>query len=147
MKHLAVLLLLLLSMMAVAEPLEVATIRIMGQPAAALVETVRPLLGRDGSVSAYQDKLIVRGSAAQIDQVRSLISDIDRPPRRLLIEVRQAGSQSISTRGIGYAVDTGNVRLGRVRLAGPRSWVTVTSRPGGAMTACIRYRCSTAARH
>jgi len=118
MKHLAVLLLLLLSMMAVAEPLEVATIRIMGQPAAALVETVRPLLGRDGSVSAYQDKLIVRGSAAQIDQVRSLISDIDRPPRRLLIEVRQAGSQSISTRGIGYAVDTGNVRLGRVPPGG-----------------------------
>ena len=45
----------------------------------AMLDTVRPLLGRDGSVSAYQDKLIVRGTAAQIEQVQSLINELDRP--------------------------------------------------------------------
>ena len=89
MNFLAILIFLGFSGMVVAEPVEVATIRIVSQPAAALLDTVRPLLGRDGSVSAYQDKLIVRGTAAQIEQVQSLINELDRPPRRLLIEVRQ----------------------------------------------------------
>ncbi len=118
MNFLAILIFLGFSGMAIAEPVEVATIPIVSQPAAAMLDTVRPLLGRDGSVSAYQDKLIVRGTAAQIEQVQSLINELDRPPRRLLIEVRQAGKQSISTRGIGYAVDTGNVRLGQVPPGG-----------------------------
>jgi hypothetical protein len=118
MKILIVFLLLLLSGLASAERTEVTTIPVMGQPAAALVEAVRPLLGRDGSVSAWRDMLIVRGTREQLAAVRSLVSEIDRPPRRLIIEVRQGGQLSLSTRGIGYGVDTGNVRLGRANPDG-----------------------------
>ena len=106
-------LLLLLSALAFADDIQVVSIPVVSQPAAALVDTVRPLLGRDGGVSAFRDRLLVRGTTHQIAAVRSLLSEIDRPPRRLIIEVRQAGKLSLSTRGLGYGVDTGNVRLGQ----------------------------------
>lgn len=91
---------------------EFLTLRIMHQPAAALVDTLRPLVGRDGSVSAHGDRLIVRGTPAQLAEVKAVVTELDRPLRRLLIEVRQAGNVAMSTRGMGYGVSTGPVRLG-----------------------------------
>lgn len=108
-------LLLLLSALAYADDIQVVSIPVMSQPAAALVDTIRPLLGRNGGVSAFRDRLVVRGTPQQVAAVRSLLSEIDRPARRLIIEVRQTGNLSLSTRGFGYGVDTGNVRLGQVR--------------------------------
>lgn len=93
---------------------ESAVIQIRSQPAAALVNTIRPLVGPNGSVSAYHDKLIVSGTPAQIANVQSMLKQLDQPPRRLIIEVRQAGNVSSSRRDIGYGVNTENVRLGRV---------------------------------
>lgn len=112
MKTITVLLGILLSAATFAEPAEVATIPVRHQPAAALVETLQPLVGETGSIAAFQDRLIVRGTRQQIGEVRALLAELDRPPRRLLIEVRQAGNLALSTRGIGYGVDTGTVRLG-----------------------------------
>jgi hypothetical protein len=88
------------------------TFVVRSQPAAALIDVVRPLLSDGAAVSAYYDKLIVNGSADDLARVRSLLADLDRPPRRLIIEVRQAGSLSLSGSGIGYGVDTGNVEIG-----------------------------------
>lgn len=88
--------------------------QIMSRPAASVIDAVRPLLGQTGSVSAFHDKLIVQGSAEQIAAVRTLLGEIDRPARRLIIEVRRTGSLSQSGRRIGYGVHTDNVYLGRV---------------------------------
>lgn len=93
---------------------QVVVIPVMNQPAAALVETLRPLLGQHGSVSAHHDRLIVRGSREEIAAVRSLLGEIDRPARRLIIEVRQGGGLAQSTQGFGYGVRTDELRLGRV---------------------------------
>jgi len=112
MKRLLFLLLLMSISTAMAESVQVATIQVMSRPAAAMIDAVRPLLGQSGGVTAFHDKLIVRGTAGEIADVRALLRQIDRPARRLLIEVREGGSLTLSTRGIGYGVDTGNVRLG-----------------------------------
>jgi hypothetical protein len=93
---------------------QVEVIRITSQPAASLIDAVRPLLGQTGSVSAFHDKLIVQGDADQIAAVRRLIGEIDRPARRLIIEVRQTGTLSQSGRRIDYGVHINNVYLGRV---------------------------------
>lgn len=97
-----------------ADDSQVVTIRIMSRPAASLVDTVRPMLGQDGSVSAFHDRLIVKGTRDQIAAVRSMLSEIDRPARRLIIEVRQAGQLSQSSRSLDYGVSTGDVSIGRV---------------------------------
>ncbi len=106
--------LLLLAVISMAAHGESAVIQIRSQPAAALVDTIRPLVGPNGSVSAYHDKLVVSGTPQQIATVRTTLQQLDRPPRRLIIEVRQSGNLSSSRRDIGYGVNTDNVRLGRV---------------------------------
>lgn len=92
---------------------QVETIVVRSQPAAALVDVVRPLLGQDGGVSAFHDKLIVRGSPQQIAAVRSLLADLDRPARRLIIEVRQSGGMTSGIRDFGYGARTDDVRIGQ----------------------------------
>lgn len=114
MRHLIVTLFLALSALSFAAHSEVATIQIMSRPAASMVDAVRPMLGQDGSVSAFHDKLIVKGTAKEIAAVRAMMSELDRPARRLIIEVRQAGQLSQSSRDLGYGVSTGDVKIGRV---------------------------------
>lgn len=93
---------------------QVVTIQIMSRPAASLVEAVRPVLGQGASVSAFHDKLIVTGNPSQIAAARAVVAEIDRPARRLIIEVREANELVESNRSLGYGVDSGNARLGRV---------------------------------
>jgi hypothetical protein len=114
MRQILIALLLLVTATAAAQPPQTAVFQIKSRPAASLVESVRPLVGEDGGVSAFHDQLIVRGTTAELAAVRELISQIDRPARRLLIEVRNAGQASSSTSSLGYGVNTDNVRLGRV---------------------------------
>lgn len=97
---------------------QIATIQIMSRPAAAMIDTVRPMLGRDGSVSAFHDKLIVKGTPQEIAAVRAMLIELDRPARRLIIEVRQAGQLSMSSSDFGYGVNTGDVQIGTVRPRG-----------------------------
>jgi hypothetical protein len=113
MRNLFALFLLLFAGALAADSQRVVTLTVNSQPAAALVEVVRPLLGETGGVSAFHDKLVVRGNSQQIAAVRELLADLDRPARRLIIEVRQSGQLAASRRDIGYGVATDNVRLGQ----------------------------------
>lgn len=58
------------------------------RPAQDLLPQVRMLLGKEDSVSVYGNRLIVRAPAKRLEEVRWLISELDRPPRNLLVEVR-----------------------------------------------------------
>lgn len=82
-----VLLACLLSGISSAAP-EASLFDIHSRPAADLVPHLRALLGQDGSVTAYGNRLIVRASSDRLEEVRWLISELDRPPRNLLVEVR-----------------------------------------------------------
>ena len=113
MKHLILLPFLFLFSLCVCADTQVATIQIMSRPAAAVVDTIRPMLGQDSSVSAFHDRLIVKGTAKEIAEVRAMLAEIDRPTRRLIIEVRQAGQFSQSSSDFGYGVSTGDVKIGR----------------------------------
>ncbi|MCB1801623.1 MAG: hypothetical protein KDI82_08050 [Gammaproteobacteria bacterium] len=112
MKAVLTALLILIAMPLAADQAKVATFVVNSQPAAAMVEVVRPLLGSEGSVSAFHDKLIVRGTPQQITEVRRLLEQVDRPARRLLIEVRLAGSHTLSGSDVGYGAAGDSVRLG-----------------------------------
>ena len=114
MRYLIAISLLILCGITFAANSQVVTIQIKSRPAASMVDAVRPILGQDGSVSAFHDKLIVKGTPEQITAVRAMLRQIDRPARRLIIEVRQAGQLSQSSRDFGYGVSTGDVRIGRV---------------------------------
>jgi len=54
-----------------------------------VIPVIQPLLGRDSSVSGFQNQLVIRATPAELAQVRRVLASIDKAPRRLLITVRQ----------------------------------------------------------
>lgn len=63
--------------------------------AADLAPTLGPFVDEQGVLTAKDNKLIIRTSIHNFSQIRELVEQLDRPLRRLLIEVRQplAGSR------------------------------------------------------
>ena len=68
-------------------PLEI--IELEGRPATEVIPLIRPFLIPDGTLSGMDDRLIVRTSKENLQQIRKILRHIDHPPRRLLISVRQ----------------------------------------------------------
>jgi len=72
---------------------ETALFTVRHRPAANLVPQLQAALGKDGGVSAWGDRLIVRAPAERLDEIRWLIGELDQPLRRLLIEVEVGREQ------------------------------------------------------
>jgi len=68
-----------------------------------LVPLLEPVLGPEGSVSAYDNRLILRATPAQLAEVRRLLETFDRAPRQLLILVRQGGIETRRDEGVGLS--------------------------------------------
>jgi hypothetical protein len=98
--------------MTMAAPATVETHVVRHVPAQALVQTLRPLLDDGATVSAYHDRLIVKGDVDQQARVARLLRELDRPPRRLLIEVRERGAVSQADQGVQYGIARDNIELG-----------------------------------
>ena len=54
-----------------------------------IVPVIRPMLAKEGSVSAFRNQLVVRTTASNLAQIRRIVASLDMPARRLLITVRQ----------------------------------------------------------
>lgn len=54
-----------------------------------VVPVLQPLLGPDESVAAFGGQLIVRATPERLEEIRQLLAQIDHPPRRLVVHVRQ----------------------------------------------------------
>jgi len=67
---------------------ELAVFSVQSRPAQDLLPMLRQAVGDQGSVNAADNKLIVRAPADQLEELRWLIRELDKPPRNLLIEVR-----------------------------------------------------------
>ncbi|MHC6226386.1 secretin N-terminal domain-containing protein [Pseudomonas sp. X10] len=66
---------------------------------AELLPTVQSFLGKDGTVSSFENKLIVNASPERIDDLRTLLQQLDTVPRRLLISVDNDDSNVQDNRG------------------------------------------------
>jgi len=54
-----------------------------------VIPVLQPLLGRDSSISGFQNQLVIRATPAELAQLKRVLADIDTMPKRLLITVRQ----------------------------------------------------------
>jgi hypothetical protein len=92
-------------------PIEVIELR------AALLEdilpVVRPLVGTNGTVTGMGNNLVIKAPPETVRQVRELLAEIDRPPRRLLITVSNAGDDSLHSSGYSASAD---VKIGDARV-------------------------------
>lgn len=78
-----------------------------------------PLVEAGGTLTTANNKLILRASPANIDQIRQALAAIDTPQRRLMISVRQSGSNETAQSGGG--IESGRVVIdgsGRMTVSG-----------------------------
>lgn len=100
---------------------------------------VQSTLGNEGRVNAYGNQLIINADPAMINEIRTLVSQLDTAPKRLLITVDSTESGFDSNRGIRAdgTISTGNgqIQIGQGEVHG-RDQVriinrTTSSRGGG----------------
>jgi type II secretory pathway component GspD/PulD (secretin) len=74
-----------------------------------LIPVLQPLVAPGGTVTAMGSRLVIKAEPQQLAQIRSILTELDRPPRPLLIEVRVGTSQTSAEQAAGAR--------GRVRIA------------------------------
>lgn len=74
---------------------------------AELLPAAQSFLGKDGSVSAFENKLIVNAEPGKIDELRVLLQQLDSAPKRLLISVDNNDSNFQDNRGNARVIHYG----------------------------------------
>ncbi|MEJ5865144.1 secretin N-terminal domain-containing protein [Pseudomonas farsensis] len=64
-----------------------------------LLPTAQSFIGKDGTVSTFENKLIVNAPQQRIDDLRTLLQQLDTAPKRLLISVDNDDSNFQDNRG------------------------------------------------
>lgn len=105
--RLALLLMVLLAGPALAQT-TVEVILLKYRQADQVIPVLQPLLGREASISNFQNQLVIRATPAELAQVKRVLAGIDTPPRRLLITVRQDADVSGSRREAEVSGSIGN---------------------------------------
>ncbi len=102
------LLLLLLPLGGIAAEVEVAVITLHNRPVAEVLPMLRPHLEPDGGISGIGNQLVISAPAATLARVRGILAEIDRPPRQLVISVRQEGAEEAAAGGAGVSGRVGS---------------------------------------
>lgn len=74
-------------------------IRLNSRTAEQVLPQLRAFVEPGGTLSGMNNQIFIRASEANRRQIRELIAAIDRPPRRLLISVRQDSDGSVASTG------------------------------------------------
>lgn len=74
---------------------------------AELLPAAQAFIGKDGTVSAFENKLIVNASPERIDDLRALLQQLDTAPKRLLISVDNSDSNFQDNRGNARVIHYG----------------------------------------
>jgi hypothetical protein len=85
-----------------------------------VIPVIQPLLGRDSSVSGFQNQLVIRATPAELAQIKRVLADIDTAPKRLLITVRQDADLDRDRREVELSGSIGNDNA-RITVPGSRS--------------------------
>lgn len=103
---------------ALAQALEILPLR--HRTADQVIPQLKPFVEPGGTLSGMNDKLFLRVSPRNRADLLQLLEALDRPPRRLLISVRQEGDMESEGRSLGASGDLGLGRNARVIVpAGP----------------------------
>ncbi|MGD8910063.1 MAG: hypothetical protein PVI92_12030, partial [Chromatiales bacterium] len=105
-----VLLLALLGLSAMADEMQIFDLK--GATPREMIPLIKPFVGPDGTVTGMHNQLIIRTSAERMVQVRKILQEFDRAPRRLLIHVRDTAPSESERSRIDLSIDTPPLQLG-----------------------------------
>ena len=77
-----------------------------------MLPVLQPLVSPGGSVTGVRDQLVVTGSPQQLARVRQVLAQLDRPPARLVISVRQEDSETRNRDSAAVQGQLGNLQFG-----------------------------------
>jgi len=109
-------------------PIEV--IELQSRTLEEIIPVIRPLLGAGDSVTGMGSKLVLKAPPERVREVRKLLVELDRPPRRLLISVGNQGDVARSSRGYSGSAD---IRTGDSQIS-----INSAGKPVDASSARIR---------
>ena len=95
-------------------------INLKSRTADQVLPQLRPFIEPGGALSGMNNQIFIRASDANRRQIKELLAALDRPPRRLLISVRQDADSTASARG---GEVSGSVGSDRVRIESRRTIV------------------------
>ncbi len=98
-------------------------IKLQSRTADQVLPQLRPFIEPGGALSGMNNQIFIRASDANRRQIRELLAAIDRPPRRLVISVRQDADSTSLARG---GEVSGSVGSDRVRIESGRTVVSGT---------------------
>jgi hypothetical protein len=84
-------------------PIEV--IELKSRPLDEILPVIQPLVGADGTVAGMGNNLVIKASPARVKEIRQLLVNLDRPPRRLLITVGNQDEVARSSSGYRASAD------------------------------------------
>jgi type II secretory pathway component GspD/PulD (secretin) len=85
-----------------------------------VLPVVQSVLGNEGRASNYGNQLVVNAPPAKLQEVRDLLKQIDKQPKRLLISVDTTNSNNMNDQG--YSVN-GSASAGNVEIQSGRGEV------------------------
>ena len=84
-------------------PIEV--IELKSRPLDEILPVIQPFVGADGTVTGMGNNLVIKASPARVKEIRQLLVNLDRPPRRLLITVGNQDEVARSSSGYRASAD------------------------------------------
>lgn len=92
-------------------PIEI--IELKSRPLDEILPVIQPFAGADGTVTGMGNNLVIKASPARVKEIRQLLLNLDRPPRRLMITVGNQDDVTRSSTGYRASADikAGNSRF------------------------------------
>lgn len=133
-------LLLIFSLSAPGAELKLEVITLHYRSADEIIPVIKPFVDADGTVTGMNDQLIIKSTAANITDIKQLLINIDRKPRRLMITVSHDISETATgggqAMGGSYTSGEATVSAGSSRDHGTGTGITLHDREDGG----IRFR-------
>jgi hypothetical protein len=84
-------------------PIEV--IQLKSRPLEEILPVIRSLIGADETATGMGNNLVLKATPEHVREIRKMLVEIDRPPRRLLINVGKQGDSARSSSGYSASAD------------------------------------------
>jgi type II secretory pathway component GspD/PulD (secretin) len=70
-----------------------------------ILPVIQPFIGSDGTVTGMGTSLVIKAAPAQVSEIKQLLSELDRPPKRLRITVGKGEDRARSSSGYRASAD------------------------------------------
>jgi hypothetical protein len=91
---------------------EMQVFELQGATLEEIVPLIKPFVGTEGTVTGMHNRLIVRTTPERMAEVRKILAEFDRPPRRLLIHLRDSAPSESESGQLDLSLRTPRVSLG-----------------------------------